>query len=99
MHTHTIIIMPCVPCYNLQQQLTTPSSWYINHMPGSDICSRNLEFQYKRVRYVRNIGEETSMFGPKKVNDKGDPGLTLSFEICINDQTSSRKLKVEVHAK
>jgi hypothetical protein len=54
-------------------------------MPGSDICSRNLEFWYKRIKYVRNIGEETSMFGPKKVNDKGDPGLTLSFEICIND--------------
>jgi hypothetical protein len=52
-------------------------------MPGSDICSRNLEFWYKRCMYVRNIGEETSMFGPKKENDKGDPGLTPSFEIYI----------------
>jgi hypothetical protein len=68
-------------------------------MPGSDICSRHLAFWYKRMKYVRNIGEETSMFGPKKVNDKADPGLTPSFEIHINNQTSSRKLKVEVHAK
>jgi len=99
--THTAIIRPCVPCYNLQHHLTTPSSWYVNHMPGSDICSRFLEFWYKRSKYVRNIGEETSMFGPKKVNDEGDPGLTPSFEIymSINNQTSPRKLKVEVHVK
>jgi hypothetical protein len=52
-------------------------------MPGSDICSRNLELWYKRSKYVRNVGEETSMFGPKMVNDKGDPRLTPSFEIYI----------------
>jgi hypothetical protein len=52
-------------------------------MPGSDICSRNLAFSYKRIKYVRNIGEETSMFGTKKANDIGDPGLTPSFEIYI----------------
>jgi len=34
-------------------------------------------------KYVRNIGEETSMLGPKKVNDKGDPGLTPSSERYI----------------
>jgi hypothetical protein len=50
-------------------------------------------------KYVRNTGEETSMFGPKKENDKGDLGLTPSFEIYINNRTSSRNLKIEVHAK
>jgi len=41
--------------------------------------------------------EKKLLFGPKKENDKGDPRLTPSFEIYINNQTSSRKLKVEVH--
>jgi hypothetical protein len=50
-------------------------------------------------KYVRNKEEETSMFGLTKVNDRGDPRLTPSFEIYKNNLTSLRKLKVEVHAK
>lgn len=59
---HLVIatIMPYVSCYNLDQHLTTPSSWYVNNMPGGDICSRNLAFWYKRNKYVKYMGEKTS---------------------------------------
>ena len=59
-HLVTATIMPCVSCYDLDQHLTIPSSWYVNHMPGSDICSRNLAFWFKINKYVRFMEEKTS---------------------------------------